>query len=165
MKKTRTYLLFGVIVLLVVGLILCLAKCQHDGSNTSPVEPLEADEGAVAWEGNQSLSDPHSTDGIAIPGFDRLTFVAGTTGQRVNFYNPEVNSCLFLMSLYVKDALYWQSGYVEPGKGYYSIELTEGLPAGIYDAALLVQCYKPSGEALNSARIEFELTVTEANER
>lgn len=163
MKKSRTYLLFGVIVLLVVGLILCLTKCQYDGSKNSPIEPLEADEGAVAWEGNQSLSGPQRIDGIAIPGFDRLTFAAGATGQRVNFYNPEVNSCLFLMSLYVEDALYWQSGYVEPGKGYYTIELTESLPEGVYDAALLVQCFRQSGEALNSARIEFELTVTEAN--
>lgn len=163
MKKTRKYLLFGVIVLLVVGLILCLLHCQRGGSSISPVEPLDADEGAVAWEGTQNLADPHETGGIAIPGFDRLTFTADATEQKVNFYNPEGNDCLFLMALYVNDGLYWQSGYVEPGKGYYNITLSEGLPAGLYDAALQVQCYKQSGEALNSAKIEFELTVTEAN--
>lgn len=161
MKKHRKYIMFGVIALLLAGLVLYLVLQCPTNSRNSLSTPPELDESAVVWDGNQNLRIPHEGGGIAIPGFDSLTFTANTTAQRVNFYNPEDNSCLFLMTLYVGDAQYWQSGYVEPGKGYYDIELSESLSAGEYDAALLVQCYQQSGEALNSARIEFDLTVME----
>lgn len=163
MKKHRKYIMFGVIALLLFGLGLYLVLRSPTNSGNGLSTPLKLDESAVVWDGNQNLRIPHEKGGIAIPGFDTLTFTANTTAQRVNFYNPEENSCLFLMTLYVGDAQYWQSGYVEPGKGYYDIELSESLSAGEYDAALLVQCYQQSGEALNSARIEFDLTVMEVN--
>ena len=96
-----------------------------------------------------------------IAGFDELSFVADQKQQYVNFHNPEVNDCLFLMTLYVDGEPYWQSGYVEPGKGYYTIELSDPLPVGIYKGELRIQCFKANGTELNSAKVTFELTVQE----
>lgn len=63
------------------------------------------------------------------------------------------------MSLYVDDKCYWESGYVEPGKGYYDISLSESIPTGNHNAYLQVQCVKQDGTALNSANVEFNLSV------
>ena len=163
MKSKRKYILLGTIILLVSCLILLLTRCNSTGSVNTPVGQLTVDEGAVSWEGNQNLAETHSPGKIAIPGFESLSFIANQTTQHVNFHNPESNSCLFLMSLYVEDQLYWQSGYVEAGKGYYVIELSKGIPTGSYAGELLIQCFRPTGAALNSAMIEFDLTVLEDN--
>ena len=163
MNKNRRYLVFGVIISLVLSLILLLVQCHSEPGSVNTLGQLEADEGAVNWEGEQSLAAPQAPKTIAIPGFSKLSFVAGQLQQRVNFYNPESNNCLFLMSLYVEDELYWESGYVEAGKGYYSIELFNPIPVGLYDAELRIQCFRESGEALNSARVTFDLTVLEEN--
>lgn len=163
MKTKRKYILLGTIILLVFCLILLLTRCNGGKPIGSLTGPLTVDEGAVSWEGNQNLADANTPGKIAIPGFESLTFAADQTTQLVNFYNPESNNCLFLMSLYVGDQLYWQSGYVEAGKGYYTIELREEIPAGEYAGALLIQCFRPSGEALNSARVTFDLNVLEDN--
>ena len=65
------------------------------------------------------------------------------------------------MTLYVNGEPYWQSGYVEPGKGYYTLELSATIPVGEYEAELRVQCFKRSGTELNSARVTFDLHVLE----
>lgn len=157
--KKRRYIILGVIVLLCLCLIL-LVRCNR-GTQEPPAGQLKADEGADAWNGPQS-SVQLSPGSIAIPGFGALTFTADQTEQQVNFYNPKENNCWFLMTLYIEGREYWRSGYVEAGKGYYSINLTEGIPAGTYDAELHIRCFRPSGEALNSARVSFRLSVMEA---
>jgi len=119
---------------------------------------LPIDNNATDWQGNQDLTKPHQLENtIAIPGFDKLVFVANQTEKQVNFYNPEENECLFLMELFVDGTSFWKSGYVEPGKGYYTITLSRPLQAGDYDASLNVKCFQTDGTALNSANVTFEL--------
>lgn len=65
------------------------------------------------------------------------------------------------MTLYVNGEPYWQSGYVEPGKGYYTLELSATIPVGEYEGELRIQCFKRSGTELNSARVTFDLHVLE----
>lgn len=89
-----------------------------------------------------------------------LTFVANQTIQQVNFYNPENNDCYFQMNLYVANELVWKSENVQPGYGYYEIELSRKLKQGEYPAYLNIKCYNPNGEELNSANIRFDLNVT-----
>ena len=163
MLKNRRYIVFGVVLLLFVCLILLLAQCQGKSATGIPNKVLKADEGAVNWEGEQNLAEPQTSGTIAIPGFSKLTFGADHLQQQVNFYNPATNNCLFLMSLYVEEELYWQSGYVEAGKGYYQIELSDCIPAGLYDAELRIRCFRESGQELNSAKVTFDLTVLEDN--
>lgn len=151
-KKIKVYILF--LLLLLIGIYIYFQTVH------SPTTPLSTDNNASSWNGEQNLNEPTTdTPQIAIPGITSLVFHADTTEQKVNFYNPEENDCLFLMRLYVNDKCYWESGYVESGKGYYTITLSEPIPLGTYTAHLQVQCFKEDGTALNSANVEFNLNV------
>lgn len=147
------------ILLLIVLLVLLCKSCQTPPQTADSA--LEVDPAAQSWQGYQQTYRASSGKGIAIPGFQKLTFLADSTAQSVNFYNPQTNDCLFVFLLYADDALLWQSGYCPPGNGYYNIEISEPLRNGEYNGILEIQCFRPSGEQLNGARVEFDLIVEE----
>ena len=155
-KKRRICIILSVVLCLIVGIVIFFVLNQ-DG------KILNLDNGAVDWNGNQQLNNSSGSNGdsISIPGFDSLVFIAGEKHQKVNFYNPPENrGCLFLMSLYVDNILIWKSnGYVEPGKGYYDIELAEPLESGKYQSYLHIRCFEYDGVELNSAKVTFNLFV------
>lgn len=145
------------LLLIIAVAVLCFWIFKPDSTDDLPI-----DEDAVTWEGNQDLQHKRSSENkIAIPCFDSLVFTANETEQSVNFNNPKENSCLFKMSLYVEDTLLWQSGYVKPGDGYYTISLDSPLEAGEYPSYLLVNCFLADGTELNSAKVEFNLVSQE----
>lgn len=150
-------ILFALALILIIILLVCLLFRSCHSDNTPK---LPTDENAVKWEGNQQLQQAYNgTGGIAIPGFNSLVFTANQEKQKVNFYNPQINSCLFRMTLFVDEVEYWQSGYVVPGNGYYEIELQKPLLAGEYKAYLKIECFKSEGQPLNGTKIEFDLLV------
>lgn len=152
MKKV----LYGIILILLV--LLCIFL-YFNGAHSNKQTPT-ADGLATEWSGEQKLpTESTSIPMIAIPGISKLVFKADTTEQKVNFYNPEENNCLFLMSLYVADTCYWNSGYVEAGKGFYEITLSQPIPKGNYGAFLQIRCFTKDGTELNSANVSFELIV------
>lgn len=156
MRRKMKYLLLLLLLLLIGVSIYFILSSKSD----SP--PLDTDENAVSWEGNQDLDAPNQHSGqIEIPGFQSLVFTANQAEQKVNFYNPESNSCVFLLTLYVDDTELWHSGYISPGNGYYDIKLSDTLAIGNYDGSLLIQCYKEDGTTLNSAKVNFILYVEE----
>ena len=55
---------------------------------------------AEKWKGNQDLPSGGENQEIDVPGFKTLVFRANQTSQKVNFYNPEENECLFKLKLY-----------------------------------------------------------------
>lgn len=153
MKKKKKLVL---ITLLIFFMAIIIFLTSHPKNN--PLLPTDGN--AVSWHGKQDLKQKTTQENkIAIPGFSSLVFNAGTLEQKVNFFNPEQNTCLFKMNLYVNDTLFWESGYVAPGNGYYDIELLDTLTAGEYNGSLLLQCFKEDGSKLNSANVEFNLTV------
>lgn len=101
------------------------------------------------------------TKEIIVPGFKTLVFMADTTKQDVNLYNPEDNDCLFKLTLLADEKELWKSGFIKPGDGYYNIELSEPLKAGEYSGKLQYQCYKEDGAQLNGAVVTFNLIVKE----
>lgn len=152
-------------IVLIILLIFCMAIIIFLVGRSKTKTLLPTDGNAVSWHGKQDLKKKTTQENkIAIPGFSSLVFNAGTLEQKVNFFNPEQNTCLFKMSLYIDDTLFWESGYVAPGNGYYDIELLDTLTAGEYNGSLLVRCFKEDGSKLNSANVEFNLTV-EDNEK
>lgn len=156
-KLEKKHYIFILLLLLIGLLILCLRSCED---NSSIKDLLPIDEIAENWEGKQQLPNEKQESGqIEIPGFETLVFTENQKNQKVNFYNPENNNCLFQMNLFVDNIEYWKSGYVSPGKGYYNIELTDTLKSGRYDAYLLYNCYKEDGTKLNGAEVQFELIV------
>ena len=156
-RKRKIYLII-VLLILLLSCILIFLLFQNSKSDN-----LTSDKKATDWNGRQELEqEKKECPQIAIPGIaSSLVFNANTTTQKVNFYNPEENDCLFLLSLYVNNSCYWESGYLAPSKCYYSIDLFEPLEVGEYDAYLLSQCYKEKGTALNSAKVDFILKVIE----
>lgn len=156
MKKRKICIV--VVLLLLCGLIIFFLFGRSDNKSLLPTDGI-----AVEWDGEQKLPTGVKTDDktIKIPGIGSLTFIANQKEQKVNFYNPKENDCLFRMTLYVDNEQYWQSGYVDPGKGYYDITLDDTLKTGDYNGALLIECFRDEGTALNNARVEFDLKVVE----
>ena len=156
MNKLKNSIIIALLLVLICIII-------YTFSEHSEIISLVPDNNTIDWKGNQELAhEEKEQPKIAIPGVaSPLVFYANTTKQKVNFCNPATNNCLFLLSLYVDDVCYWQSGYIQPSKGYYEIELTESLSKGEYNAYLLTQCYREDGTTLNSARVKFTLKVIE----
>ena len=159
MKRKKSFFIICLLLLLLVGFTIFFLFGRSDGKILLPV-----DENAEDWNGDQRLpnGEKQDTATIKIPGFDSLTFTANQKNQKVNFKNPEENSCLFRMTLFIDNQQYWQSaGGVEPGKGYYEIELVDVLQPENYDGCLLVECFKEDGTVLNSAKVKFNVKVVE----
>ena len=148
-----------IILTVICLLIVLIMMCRSCADKPEDSRLLAIDPAAQSWQGNQNLHRPSSGKEIAIPGFTHLSFLADSTEQKVNFFNPNENDCYFVFSLYVADNLLWRSGYCPPGNGYYSIELTESLQCGKYNAALKIECYQEDGKQLNGASIPFTLSV------
>lgn len=159
-KKKQIFITIIIILLLLLsGTVIYIFCNQPDNSPKLPT-----DENAVVWEGEQKTPRLQNRQkGIAIPGFDSLVFTANQTHQKVNFFNPLGNDCLFRMTLYVDDNAIWQSGYCSAGNGYYDIDISKPLTAGDYSAYLKVGCFKADGTSLNGAKVEFNLQVQEDN--
>ena len=160
MKKKRKLLIILILLLLVI--ICAVIALWHRRTPKSGDEKpdIEIDSNADEWNGEQPLDQrKQDVKNIAIPGIQSLVFEVNMTKQKVNFYNPEENDCLMQFTLVVDDKELWQSGYCEPGKGYYNIELSEPIEAGTYQAHLHYGCYRQNGDALNSANMEFPLYV------
>ncbi len=165
MSKKMLATIIALLLIIIIALSTTVTIFLLDGDGEGGGQPtLPIDNSAENWNGKQELPKASlgDTPAIAIPGFKEMVFIADQKIQSVNFYNPEINDCLFLMSLYVDDELLWQSGYVKPGDCYYQIELSKSLEASenFKNGCLRIQCYKPDGTVLNSARVNFNLLVT-----
>ena len=162
-KTVRLIVILLIVVLLVSCLLfgICIYIGFTSNSEESAQNTIDTDGSASVWSGNQQLPRAASqeVDGIAIPGFSDLVFYSGQTKQSVNFYNPEVNNCLFRMSLYINNELVWQSDLVQPGYGFYEIYLSRQYSNSNYFGYLKIECFSKDGIALNSARVNFNLTV------
>ncbi len=154
MKDNKLYRIVIFFLLLLVA-VLCFFLLKKE----NPQELLNKDETAVEWTGKQDITKNNNTKGIAIPGFDLLVLKANSLEQKVNLYNPDLNDCLFLMTLNVDGKELWTSGYISPGDGYYDIKLSETLSIGTYDGFLRIQCFKEDSTELNSAVVNFEVEV------
>ena len=158
LKKKKTFF----ILLLFVLVVCAIAYFLFGRSNEEVPHFVSPDEFAEKWNGQQELPQGDKSVDVEVPGFARLVFTSGSKEQKVNFFNPEENeNFLFKFTLYADGKELWESGYCEPGNGYYDIELSEELPTGKYKGVLLTEIFTPDGKALNSAQIEHLLIVKE----
>lgn len=155
MKRKRTFLIIIFIAILLLIAFIFLFNRQRKTDN--PLLPI--DELAEKWKGDQDLPSYGENKEIDVPGFKTLVFYSNQTSQKVNFYNPKENDCLFKLTLYADDKELWQSGYIQPDDGYYDIEISDPLEIGEYAGKLLYKCYKDDGVQLNSAVVSFKLIV------
>ena len=83
---------------------------QKDGGQNS-ISPNFESPSVVQGE----ISEQHT--GTDIPGFESMTFKAGSQAQAVKLENPENNNCYMVFSIFLPDgSRIYQSGYVEPGR-------------------------------------------------
>ena len=86
---------------LVLVLALMLTACGADGDRMERF--AEANTG--------------SGENIAIPGYEKLDFVAGKTAQAVNLKNPAENTCTFVLTLTLEDGeTLWTGKALSPGE-------------------------------------------------
>ena len=130
---------------LVLALVLLLTACGAGGDR---VERF-------------AKTAPDSGENIAIPGYEKLTFTAGKTGQTVNLKNPAENACTFVLTLTMEDdEILWTGKALSPGEAFTRITLTKALDVGDYPATLHYDCYTiEDNQPLNGAEIQLTLEV------
>ena len=102
---------------------------------------------------------PGSGENIAIPGYEKLDFVAGKTAQTVNLKNPPENACTFVLALMLEDGeTLWTGETIKPGETFTRITLSRALDEGEYPATLHYDCFSlQDNTPLNGA--EVKLTI------
>lgn len=118
------------------------------------------DSQAKDWELDEEVSG--GVDDISIPGYGTMVMKAGQKEQKVDMGNPPNNNCYFKITLFLEDGTrIYQSGLIEPGKGFESIELEKTMEAGTYPAVIRYDCYSydEEQEPLNGAESGFTLDV------
>ena len=100
---------------------------------------------------------------ITIPGMTGITLKSGHLQQTVDFYNPEQNTCYFVLSLYLSDdTLIYQSDFLAPGEHITEIVLNQALQRGVYGKCRLVyECFTLDNKcALNTGEVILEINST-----
>lgn len=117
----------------------------------------------IEFEKEQILSQSATqSDTISIPGFDTWTIDAGKTQATTNFYNPEKNTCYFVISVILDDTdeVIYESKYIKPNQHLYEVELLKALDEGTYQATLHYSTYSMTDLApMNGADVPFELVA------
>lgn len=141
-------------VLLVIAIIIILRSCN------SIVPPNNEQSTETSSTLDFTPYSEYKDKSISIPGVTGLNFKSGQLQQIVDFYNPENNSCYFVISLYLSDGtLIYQSDYLAPSEHINEINLTQKLQRGLYgNCRLLYNCYSLDSKAkLNSGEVKLEI--------
>ena len=158
-----------IIIIAVLAMVFTIAGCGNKEE-----QPSYTGGGGVIFDPNQGEYVPPSADssvqdGVAIPGFGKLTIPPNTTEVTVDFFNPERNAGKFYLTFEIRipddseqgyESVY-KSGLVEAGNHIQKITLTRGFEAGEYEAYCFVQPYR-ADETLapvNNANLKFKLVV------
>ncbi len=117
----------------------------------------------IEFEPEQSPSSSIvMSDKISIPGFETWTIDANQTTASTNFYNPEKNTCYFIIRVVLNETeeIIYESKYLKPGQHLYEVELAKSLEAGSYQATLHYSTFSMTDMTpLNGADLPFELVV------
>lgn len=100
---------------------------------------------------------------IIIPGYEKLTFKAGSREQKVLLKNPEANECYFMISILLADNTeIFHSELLAPGSSLTKIKLSRSLDPGIYENAMMrYSCFDMETlQGLNGANTKLNLEVT-----
>lgn len=150
---------YKIIIIIICLLIVDVSMFWLLGLGKKGNKSIQADGNSSAWEGSQKIDSGLTMDMISIAGMSEIILRADQIDQKVNFHNPEENTCYIVFNLVLDGDVIWQSGYCPPGCGYYSITLNKPVQKGEYDADVLHECFTGDGEKLNSAKIHTKLKV------
>ena len=157
-KKNRKRLLIVIsIVVAAIILILCLRSCE---CNTADVQ-LPIDDVTILTDGELDYIPFEDNKGtIQIPVVTGMSLKAFSLEQSVDFYNPKVNNCFFIISLYLSDGtLIYQSDMIAPDEHIKDITLLQELNRGKYrNCKLVYNCVALDGVTpLNGSNVVIEI--------
>lgn len=168
-KKKQTILIVMIIVLLLVligiGIWIGVSLNRTSGEPNSNPGGIQLDPNQGAY--NPDSNSGTSSQGVAIPGWGKITIPVNETEVTVDFYNPEQNKDLYYLTFELRlpdsnggyEVLY-KSGLVEAGNHVQNITLSRGLDEGTYEAIIFVQPYRMDGVTpTNNAETQTELIV------
>lgn len=153
-----TFLLKGILFIAVVaGTITVINYFTDDNAKDTVDDLLGLDPNATNEQPKEETAE--SEAGIAIPGFEKLTFQSNSLTQDVAFENPEQNDVYFIISLSIDGESVYETKLIEPGKGVYSIELPTNYAAGEYAGILSYETrsMSNSNEQKNGAEINVPI--------
>ncbi len=162
--KNRRLIIIAILAILLL-LVCCALVYVWIKSEPEP----ENSKGGVLFEdpsavniADKPINTGISADSISIPGFDKLTILAGAEIVGCEIINPQNNPCYFVAVVSLEDGTeLYRSGLIAPGKAIYSMTLSKLLPVGSYPATLTYHCYSLDGNRteLNGAVTHFILEV------
>lgn len=162
--STKGYLISILILLILLVLIGGYLICSQMGKDKT-YQGTSGSVDAQATEWDDGLSAPSEIEGrILVPGYSGAKLQAGSKTLALRIGNPAENTCYLQATLQLEDGtVLYESGLIEPGKGFDEIELLQSLDAGTYEAFVHYQGYSMEEEPkiLNSCDSAFTLTVTE----
>ena len=167
-NKNKKWLLPLLILLLLallgVGIWIGISlNKQPDNPNQGGVQ-LDPNQGGYV-DPDQGNNTP--AQGVAIPGWGKITVPVNETEVTVDFFNPEQNKDLYYLTFELRlpdgnggyEVLY-KSGLIEAGNHIQKITLSRGLAEGTYDAVIFVQPYRMDGVTpTNNAETRTQLIV------
>lgn len=153
MKHKNTYqkIIFMIVLFLFIIIGLYIGFCQKQNKNQVV---------GVRWNGQKKTTDLGNNEYIAIPCITTLVLKSNQLNQKVNFYNPEQNSCLMSFSLFINENKIWESDTLNPGYAFYDIKLNKKLMAGNYTGELAIKCFSLDGKSkLNGGKIKINIKI------
>jgi hypothetical protein len=149
---------------LCITAFLCLLLFALVGCKSSQETGEEPNlSSGVEFEDDQVYHPSATLSGsITIPGFDTWTIDAGETTVSSKFYNPQANTCYFVIRVTVEDTgeTIYESKYIKPGQSLYQVELLRPMEAGSYQATIHYSTYSMAdGTPMNGADVPFRLVV------
>lgn len=157
MKMKKKWIALAVCIILILALLLCLRQCEND----MPALPLEPQPSKTL---DFTPMEGKTENSISIPGTNGIYLKPNQLQQTVNFYNPEKNNCLFVISLYLSDdTLIFQSEHIRPGDQLTEITLLTKLQQGIYkNCRLVYECFSMDGQTqYNGSQFSIDINTTQ----
>ena len=162
-KKSGSLKILIILLLLIILGLGAFIVYQMNQKEEIAGSSAHIDKNASEWD--DGIDNNTEIEGrILVSGYSGATLKAGETKLALRIGNPAENTCYLQATLQLEDGtILYESGLIEPGKGYDEIELTEPLEVGEYDAFVHYQGYSMDEgyEKLNSCDSAFTLKVTE----
>lgn len=153
MKKNKKYIIIAAVTVILLLIFLLLRSCNcsnHPNGDSSTTESKTLD----------FIPNNSKGDSIIIPAINGMNMKSEQLQQKVDFSNPEENTCYFQISLYLSDdTLLWQSEYIAPSENITDITLNQKLERGVYQNCRLVyDCFLLDDKSkLNGGEVKLEI--------
>lgn len=138
---------FGVTLIIILLLIIFVGISDKRSSG-------------ILWN-ERDIKKTTNVSYISLRGFSNLYFKSEETTQKFSYFNPEKNSCIMDIALYLNNGeMVFKQENIHPGYGIKEININRPLPRGTYKKCkFAVKCYSPDGIIYNGANITVDLYV------